>query len=264
MEGRDMEFYLRHLFAVGMMVAATGTVFNANCAEDRLSIFAEENVLPYTFIDNGVMKGTDYDIMMEAAKRMNIRIDIKFMPWKRMKIGVERGLCDAGISFFYVKEREEFGIYSYPPLHYSTYVIFVRKGHEFPFASIEDLYGKTVGKTRGYSISEEFDKAVAEGRISVEEVTRNLQNIKKVAAGRLDCMVSNLDTTLIGLKRNGFADELVPLREPIKEAKGAHLVFSKAGKNIADKNAFVARFNSVLEKMKEDGTLQKIYASYLK
>jgi polar amino acid transport system substrate-binding protein len=260
-----MKIFVKYVCVVGIVLVSIWSVFNAVWrSEERLYILAEENVVPYTFIEDGQMKGIDYDIVMEAAKRMNIKTTIEFVPWNQMQSEVQHGSCDAGMTLFYVKDREDFGIYAFPPLHYITYMVFVRKGHEFPFASIEDLYGKTVGKVRGHSISDEFDQAVAEGNITVEEVTTNLTNIKKVEAGRLDCMVGYLDRTLMELKREGLTDDLVPLPTPVQEAKGAHVVFSKNGKNIADKDAFVAQFNAVLEGMTQDGTFQKIYDSYLK
>ncbi|MCP4352792.1 MAG: transporter substrate-binding domain-containing protein [Desulfobacterales bacterium] len=256
-----MKSHLKKVCLVGVVVCIW---IHTSLAEGQLLFIGEENVPPYSYMENGQKKGTDYDLIQEVAKRMKIQININFTPWKRMKVYVEKGRCDAGFTMFYVKEREKFGIYARPPLHYSTYSVFVKKGHEFPFSSVRDLYGKTVGNVRGYKIGEGFDKAVAEGRITVEVVSQKKQNIKKLAAGRMDCFVSHRDTTLAAMKEMGFSDVIVPLPKPIKESKEAFLVFSKAGKNIADKEEFVKKFGSVLEEMKQDGTFQKIYDKYLK
>jgi len=47
-------------------------------------------------------------------------------------------------------------------MYYVQYSVFVKKGREFDFNRIEDLYGKTVGIQRGWFVSDEFDKAVSE------------------------------------------------------------------------------------------------------
>jgi polar amino acid transport system substrate-binding protein len=137
--------------------------------------------------------------------------------------------------------------------------VFVRKGSEFPFASVQDLYGKTVGIVRGYKIGDEFNQAVAGGRIKTEEVTEKEMNVKKLDNGRIDCAISPLETTLVMIHELGLADRIVPLPKSVMESKPLHLLFSKSGKNIADKADFVKRFNTVLDEMKKDGTSTRIY-----
>lgn len=225
---------------------------------------AEENVFPYAFIENGEAKGMDYDIVVEASKRMQVEYEIRFMPWKRMMYSLEKGFFDAGFGFFHKKERESSFIYTKTPLHFSSYSIFVKKGKEFKFESIQDLYGKKVGNIRGYKVNEEFDKAVNEGKIIVEEVTDVIQNVKKIEYDRVDCAVAHHDLMLYTLKSNGLLDKIVDLPKPVETNKPVYLVFPRSGKNIEDKEAFVKRFDVVLEGMSRDGTYQKIYDKYLK
>lgn len=233
-------------------------------AESLINIAAEENVFPYSFTENGEPRGIDYDIVVEAGKRMPIHYEIRFAPWKRMMYSLEKGICDAGFGLFYKKERESSVIFTKTPLHHSSYSIFVKKGKEFKFESIKDLYGKTVGNIRGYKVNEEFDKAVNDGKIRVEEVTEVIQNAKKLEFERVDCAVAHHDLMLYTLKSNGLADKIVELPKPVETNKPVYLVFSRIGKNIDDKEAFVKRFDAVLENMRNDGTFQKIYDKYLK
>lgn len=235
---------------------------NIVLAEDRLKFIGEDKVFPYSYKTNGQIKGTDPDILAEVARRMNISINIELVPFKRMKVYVKKGLCDAGFTMFYMKEREKFGIYPRLPFRYSNYSVFVKQGREFKFKSIEDLYGKNVGSVIGYHISEEFDTAVADGRIMLHEVPNHIQNIKKLLSGRIDCLINNYDYMLITMKDMGVAGKIVALPTSITELKGSYIVFSKAGRNIGNKEAFVKNFSSVLEEMKKDGTFQRIYKKY--
>jgi len=247
---------------VALSVAACGSQIAS--AQNTLTFFGEENVPPWSFTEKDQIRGIDCDLILEVGKRMNLQINIQLTPWKRMILAVQDGECDAGFTSFYIKEREEFAIYAQPPLHYSTYSVFVRKGGEFPFAAIQDLYGKTVGIVRGYKIGDEFVQAVAAGRIKTEEVTEKAMNMKKLDDGRIDCAISPLETTLLTLQELGLADKIAALPKPVAESKPLHLVFSKSGKNIADKPDFVKRFSTVLEEMKKDGTFTGIYDRYLK
>lgn len=247
-----------------MIMAALLTIAAPYCYAagiEDLYILSEDSAPPYAYKEHGQGKGIDHDIIIEAAKRLNIRVRIDFVPWRRMYDSIENGTCDAGSTFFHIKSRESFAIYVNPPLHFSTYAVFVRKGNEFPYSSLESLAGKKVGVTRGYRLSTEFKHAVEHGKIHVEEVETIAMNIRKVAAGRLDCMVSNLDATHIELKRAGLLGRVVPLPIPVMESRGLHLVFSKAGRYGANRQ-FIARLEAVLEGMKEDGTFRKIYDSY--
>jgi len=86
------------------------------------------------------------------------------------------------------------------PMHYSASYIFVKKGKEFKFDSITDLYGKTIGNLRGFVVSKEFDKAVEDKKIIIEEVESRQQNINKTLVDRIDGFVSNDASTMLLLK----------------------------------------------------------------
>lgn len=233
---------------------------NATAYAD-LYVMAEESTPPYAFMEHGIKKGIDHDIIVEAAKRMNIRVEIDFAPWLRMYKSVENGLCDAGSVFFHVKERELFAVYINPPLHHSTYSVFVKKGNPFTYSSIKSLYGKKVGVSRGYRLNNDFKNAVDSGLIKVEETTHISMNIKKVIAGRLDCMVANRDVTMLELSRTGLRGQLIALNPPLLDAMPLHVVFSKAGRYGKNKE-FISKFESTLNEMKSDGTFQRIYDRY--
>ena len=129
----------------------------------RIVIAGEENVFPYSFTEDGRMKGMDYDIVVEACRRMDIQAAVQFLPWNRMVHYVQDGNADAGFGLFYKKERESFALYPEVPLHYSRYSIFVKKGNEFRFESLPDLYGKRVGFIRGYKVNDAFDRGTVLG-----------------------------------------------------------------------------------------------------
>jgi len=233
---------------------------NAKAGAD-LYVMAEESTPPYAFVEHGIKKGIDHDIIVEAAKRMNIRVEIDMVPWIRMYKSIETGVCDAGSVFFHVKERESFAIFTNPPLHHSTYSVFIRKDSKLEYSSIESLYGKTIGVSRGYRLNNDFKEAVDRGFIQIEETNNISMNIRKVMAGRLDCMVANYDVTMLELSRAGLRGQLIALNPPLLERKPLHFVFSKAGR-YGNNKEFIAKFESTLDAMKNDGTFKRIYDRY--
>lgn len=235
----------------------------APAVAEPLLFCGENNVAPYSFVADGEIRGIDHDLIQEAARRMGLEVRFQLLPWQRMYNYLQRGQCDAGFTIFYKKEREEFAIYVRPPLHYSTYSVFVKKGGEFSFDSVKDLYGKRVGNIRGYRVSDEFDEWAMAGLIKVEEVTELKQNILKLQSGRLDCAIGHHDMSLMVIKDLGLSADIIALPTPIKASKPLFLVLSSKGSSIKDKAAFAEKFSATLETMRNDGTYGKIFNSYL-
>ncbi len=230
-------------------------------AEDRpLSFVCGKGFPPFSYEENGVVKGMDVETVEEMASRLNIKIKIELKPWKRVLSMTELGKSDGAFSCFKTAEREKFAFYT-SPVNYSTYSIFVKKGKEFNFSSITDLHGKFFGKNRGLAISDEFDQAVKEGKISVVEISDNLVDLAML--NRFEMFVDNLLLTQYQLKKNKLIEQFTPLPKPITKARGAYLIISKAAA-IKDKESLVKKITKVLREIHSDGTIQKIQNKYLK
>jgi len=230
-------------------------------ATDRpLNLVCGENFPPFSYKENGVIKGMDVETVLEMAARLNIEVKIKLKPWKRVLSMTELGKCDGAFSCFKTTERQKFALYT-APVNYSTYSIFVKKGNEFKFSSITDLYGKLFGKNSGLVVSDEFDQAVKEGKISLVEISSNLVDLAML--NRFDMFVDNLLLTQYQLKRKKLTGQITPLPRPITKARGAYLIISKAAV-IKEKESLIKKMAKVLKEIHSDGTIQKIQNKYLK
>ncbi|MCP4020770.1 MAG: ABC transporter substrate-binding protein [Desulfobacteraceae bacterium] len=127
--------------------------------------------------------------------------------------------------------------------------------------SPELLYGKSFGKNRGLAISDEFDQAVKEGKISVVEISSNLVDL--AMSNRFELFVDNLLLTQYQLKKKKLIGQIIPLPQPVTKARGAYLIISKAAA-IKDKEIIVKRMTKILREIHSDGTIQKIQDKYLK
>ena len=233
---------------------------------NTLKLAGVENVSPLIYEENGQVKGFDYDIWMELSKRLGVKADIQVLPFKRLYAYLQTGELDGTLQIYYNAEREGEIIYSKTPMHWSAHHIFVRKEDlpKFSAGGIPVMYGKTVGKNAGFFVTKEFEEAVKEGKINVDEQVSSELNLKKLAAGRIDCYVGNLHSAMYAIKQLGLQDQIIPIAEPFAEKKGTFFALSRKSKNVADQDGFMAKVNEELAKMHADGTVDKMWEKYSK
>lgn len=195
--GRSMKKMSASLFSAALFL-----ITSYASAQQNLTFVTLDNFPPYTWRENGNAKGIDTDIVNELADRLGLEIIIDFVPWKRVLAGTEKGAADGAFAAFKTAEREVFAYYVEPPLHKSVYKVFVKKGKEFQFNDIRDLYGKIIGKNSGFHISDEFEQAGKDKKIFIDDYGITMeQNIKKLNAGRFDGVVGNVDEILYIIKK---------------------------------------------------------------
>jgi polar amino acid transport system substrate-binding protein len=229
-------------------------------SQPTLALGTVDNFPPFAYMRDGTLTGIDIDVVNEAARRMEMAVTIKTYPWARVMANVKTGFLDGGFAAFKTVEREQFCLYT-DILHFEEFYLFARKGHEFPYSDVRDLYGKTIGIDRGVFVSEEFEEAVNEGKITVQEVDdMTMRNITFLSIGRIDAAIGELGVMLYYAKSLGLEDTIVPL-QPLGPKTGAYLVLSKASslKNISDVQQ---KFQAALRDIKADGTYQYIFEQH--
>ncbi len=197
-----------------------------------------------------------YPLLLNAVfARMGEDIKVKALPWKRaLAMGVQGR---AGVGGIY-KTKERLKTYDYSELVYNELLlVFVRRGSQFNFATMEDLKGKNIGVIMGWSYGIEFDQAKANGLFLVEAVNRDSLNFKKLSEGRLDCVVASNESALYEISRNNF-DNIVALDNPLL-INPTYLAFAKQ----SDKTELLARFNKALKEMREEGEYKQLISEFI-
>lgn len=259
-----MNNLMNKYFIILSFILLSGTVaVQSVLAQEKLNFATLDKFAPFTWKEDDQAKGIDVDIIEELCKRLDVKCNVRFRPWKRVLLETELGNSDGGFSAFKTLERVAFAHFLEYPVHYSTYSVFVKKGHEFPFRMLSDLYGKRIGINRGFKLSKEFDEAAATKKISVDEAGDMTVNVTKLMEGRISATVANYHETLFMLKKMGLSDQVVSLTPPVVPPKGAYLMISKAA-NIPNKMSLIEKMNRTLKAMYDDGTVDQISAKYLK
>lgn len=251
-----MKRLLSVLLAIGLLPVAAF----AQGSNRPLRLATVDNIPPYVYRENGNLTGLSIDILTELARRGDFRITYEVYPWARVLFLTENGKVDGAFSAYRTKERERTFIYT-GVVHYDELRIAVKKGHEFPFTGIESLHGRCIGKGRGVFVSEEFNRAVDMGDISVQETDdMRMTNIKKLHEGRLDGVIGSPVAMLDYANKLGY-DDIRLLPGELKDAIPAYLVLSRKSA-LENKKQWQEKLTRLLEEMHADGTITAIYERY--
>lgn len=208
---------------------------------------------PY-FSENLPNGGFGAEIIHESFKRAGYTVTFKRYPWKRAVETVDKGLCDAFFSAYYSEERNRnyalSASYAESPFYFCTL-----KNKNIAYKELRDLTPYRIGVVLGYTNTPEFDAA---RYLKKDSVSSDLLNIKKLIHGRVDLIVIDKYVAMYHLKNSPYfknsASNIRFLEPPLK-IMPVHAAFSKAIPGYEKK---VRDFNSGLEAIKSDGTMEKI------
>ena len=217
---------------------------------------------PAEYIEDGESKGINVEIVKEALKRMGYDCKISFLPWKRALSRVKNGKADGIIDAAYSEERAAYMYYPPEAIFTEEWYCFKRKNTELTLD--KNLYNAgqiSLGITYGFVYGGIIQEAIDRRRFKdIQKVHDNLQNLKKLIAGRFDMFVGCKQNTLFLAEKMGCLDKIEVVKmtgtdeEYLLSSSKTYLGFSK--KNMDNEIAF--EFSRVISEMKKDGTISKI------
>ncbi len=247
-----------------IVINMTVVIFTINCwgNTEKLRFAGISETPPMAFEEEGIIKGLFPTLFFEIAKRAGFEATVELLPFKRLDKYLQTGIVDGTISIYHKQERESYLMYAKYPSLISYTRIFVRKGEDFPFSSVNDLSRKTVGTIAGWIINNPaLDNAIKVGRITVDEATSYEQNIKKLIAKRFDCLIAGEQITWYHANKLGIAQEITLLDKPISESI-TYIAISKKSQNIPNYELFMENLNQALYSIISDGTYKAIQQQY--
>lgn len=215
---------------------------------------------PYEFVENGQIKGISVDIVNEVFNRMGYKVTNKVLPFSRAIEMLEKGEVDMILDVKNTVARQEIGIFSKEPIITTSTSLFVKNNSNIEFDGyILDLKPYKIGIVRDYSYGEEFDTYIKNNILKTEVVDDNMQNVNKVLDERLDICIENRLVMLNELRATNNEHKLKELKPEIHETP-VYGWFTKK-KNLRQ---MIEEFDKKLVEVKQDGTFEKIYNSYVK
>lgn len=208
--------------------------------------------------ENGQIAGIDREIMDEVGKRLGVKFVWHQRPWVRCLAEIESGMADIVTGIAKTAEREEYTLYSsdfYSELKPAFYT------HDKSLAkqikTYRDLYGVSIGYTRGSAYFERFD---SDDALNKKAGVDERQLIDMVTAERWDAFVGTDTQVEYDLKRLDLVDSIHKVQYSPQESVRLYIGVSR-------KSLFAQRMNdlnAIMKNLIEEGWIERTMNRYLK
>lgn len=209
---------------------------------------------PYSWKQDGVAQGLEIDILQEVlGKRMGLPLQHQILPWERAQQHVETGLADAFVATPSAR-RNGIAEASREAVTSWDVALYWRKGDPQmqKVSQLSDLKGLRIGSLRGNNwVQSNFQGMQVHYVGSMESLPTML------LLNRIDVIPDNPLVMRALLKQGHFQDRIEEQSLPTL-SKPMYLFVGLQ----SPLRARLGEFDSILRQMKQDGSLQKIYAKY--
>jgi polar amino acid transport system substrate-binding protein len=231
-------------FAVSAAIAVAAVA-------ETINITTEEYP-PFNMTVDGKIVGIATEIVHELFRRAGVKYEISLYPWKR--------------AFEMAKTRPDHAVYSTTrtpdrenhfkwvgPLVQQEWVFFAKAERGLEISSLADVKGHRIGGYQGDSLAEFLQKF--DSSFTLDLTTDDELNAKKLSTGRIDLWA-------VGSQKGAY------IAKPLG-ITGLENVFTfKAGSemylafNFQTSDALIDQLQATLSEMREDGTVDALYANY--
>jgi polar amino acid transport system substrate-binding protein len=247
--------------------------YNLAAATIEVVVYADDSYPPYSYTENGELKGIYPAIFSRLFARMQgYKIQIRAVPWKRGLMLMETG---QGLALFppYARTDRSYMRYS-NPVFIEQLALFCRNAvltggvrrTKWP----EDFYGLHIGINAGFSVGgEQYQQAVKDGKIFQEQAPGNRSNLLKLMLGRIDCYINDrlsilweadhIRTEGLSVDSSQSISEVMALKQ-----EASYLAFTTRDTGqYPYKDDFIRQFNPLLDEMRNSGEMQHIVEDVL-
>lgn len=174
------------LTIIAAIVLALGMLASRPAASADLMLAVEDDWYPYAAEVNGRPEGISVDLVRAAYAAVGVDVGFRIMTYVRCMELVDQ---DEVIGCFNTpgdKDIRERQLLPEEPLDRNPAWIYTRATNDTRVTSLSDLKGEPIGIVNGYRYAEEF---MSEPGLIREAAGSDLQNLKKLVAGRLQYVV---------------------------------------------------------------------------
>ncbi|MDG4719359.1 MULTISPECIES: substrate-binding periplasmic protein [Thalassospira] len=263
-----MIFVKRHSrrYCMAMMLGLAGAVFGGyadaysapaqTAACETITVSSHSNYPPYSFLEDGVLKGAAIDLIRVIGKDIGVNIDIQNIgPWMRALTTLRKGGIDMLTTVYLVPER--LGDLAYTRPYIEDPIVVFTVGDDAPdlheHTDLINLDGLT---TRGESRGEEFDRFMASS-LNIMTVNSIEQIIHMLDQGRADYGLQGLYSLKKAERHTSITKKIWITDVPINAAK---MCFAFA--RTSPCTGWIPAINAEIEKRIADGTVTDLMAKY--
>lgn len=205
---------------------------------------------------DGQPQGIAVDLVKKIMTNLGHQVTIEVMPWARGLEMAKTGTADAIFTAYKTPDREQFLDYAKVVLIPQIVALYVPKNSAIKFdGDLLKLKDKRFGVISTISYGKTFDGL--RDQLNTERVENLESNLRKMLAGRVDLIISNIYVAESEINKLGLQNDLIKLA-PEVETVDSYIAFSKV-KGLAKLRD---DFDKELDKLVKDGTYAEIMAKY--
>ncbi len=205
---------------------------------------------PYEFIDsNGDFAGIDVDIAKAIAKELDMELVIKDMDFESLLLAVQEGTVDIVLAGLTVDDERKEKVDFTQTYATGKQVIIVKEDSDITSA---DLTGKTIGVQSG-TTGDQYCTGDY-GQDAVKPYNNGALAIKALQNDQVDCVVID----------NEPAKVFVQANEGLKILETEYVIEDYAAAIAKTNTELLEKVDAAITKLKNDGTIAKILAEYIK
>lgn len=233
-----------------LILSAALLAFSQSFGSKNPIIFAgDKNFPPIEYLEDGVPKGLNVDLLHELSNASNRKIEIRLMPWEEAQQKVLEGEIDAITTMAVTEKRKELFDFSEVTLRYQ-YCLFTTT-EQVGIESTGDLEGKTVGVTKGGLPQQALE---SNPKIKLVVIRDYAEGFRLLLSQEIDAVGADRWVGAYTLQRNGIRG--IAIRgEPFAE-KISGIAVKKGNKELLND------INLGLSKLEKEGTLRRILAKW--
>ncbi|MEY2690057.1 MAG: hypothetical protein RL375_4257 [Pseudomonadota bacterium] len=210
------------LLAAALLLTLAAVPARAAGDCSRVVLSAHPDYPPYHWAEGDKLVGASVALTGRILDELGVPWEARFVgPWPRVLKSAEYGEIDLVLSLKRTPEREAYLTFTATPSFPNPMAVFVSRARPLKFDSPEDLVGKRGGRSAGDRFGDVFDR-YAEKHLQIEDADSLAVNFAKLAAGRIDYVVTGLYTGRAHLLQTGQSDRLVALPRPVNEGEVHH------------------------------------------
>lgn len=243
------------VLAVVLMATAFAACGGNKDENNKLIMATNATFPPYEFVEGGKIVGIDAEIAQAIADKLGMELVIEDMDFGAIISAVETGKADMGLAGMTVTEDRLKSVNFSESYATGVQVIIVREDSDIK--SIDDLEGKMIGVQQDTTGDIYASMDPAEGGYGKDHVTSYKSGAEAVSAlktGKVDCVIID----------NEPAKAFVAANDGLKIIEEEFAVEDYAIAISKDNPELLEKVNKALKELKEDGTLDRIVAKYIK
>ena len=229
--------------------AASGKLLDKLNNKETILVGTMGTYAPFTYHEkDGKLTGYDVEVTRAVAAKLGVQVEFKETPWDAMMAGLKAGRFDIVANQVALTSPERQAMFDKAtPYSWSGKMLVARANHA-DVAKLEDIKGKKTA----VMLASNYDEVAKKMGADLVHTDTMAQGLLIVQQKRAEFTLNDELSLLDYLKKDPNSGLKSVWRTPATEKLGAGLVINKGNE------AALAKINSAMEELKQDGTLKKL------